>query len=391
MKRPRFVISIALFALLGWIGCAPVDEPTTDSPGAQGEQIGKPKPIDVNVDLGMLKERVQAALNVVKDRDLLTTHAFWTVFHGILGNGLDAKIRNTFTKEEYSALDYIRKGGAIAGLEFIVHENIADGKDGIDVRIGPTFVGQGHPDQFVAEMAQLGLPLDTEFRINYRGELRKYTFADFIRYSKAKTEIGGDVELTWTMPAVAQYYGTQLSWTNASGKKIDFEDMVRHELNQPIDTAACGGTHRLFGLTWAYYIHRRANGKMTPVWEQVAAKLKKYRDIAEDSQNRVDGSFSTDYFKSKSQQGDMDRKIGTTGHIVEWLALYLPDDELRAEWMQLAVYRLSLMILDSRKELLDGGSVYHAAHGLHLYYYRVWNDEDTNPCAKVIPLPPPQD
>jgi hypothetical protein len=389
IRIPTFLVALTAGVLVVaglrfLTGCAPVGDVKPPEPITPPEKIQSPAPP------ASLKERVKAALDQVKNRELRTSHSFWTVFHAILGNGLDAKIFDANTNKEYTALDYICNGGHIWGLQFFVHEKIMDGKDGVDVQIGPTFYGQGHQDQFVAEMTQLGLPLNTVFHIQYKDEKakRQYTFEDFLRYSKANTRMEGNEELSWTVLAVAQYYGTQLSWTNKFGKKIDFEDLVRHEVDQPVETAACGGTHRLFGLTWAYYIHLRDGGKMTPVWQKLDAKLKIYRDKAHNDRNKDLGTFSTEYFKGPGRSSDIERKIGTTGHIVEWLALYLPDEELTQPWMQDAVEALALMILDSQDKLLDGGALYHAAHGLHLYYWRAWHADDAIPASKVIPLPP---
>jgi hypothetical protein len=80
-------------------------------------------------------------------------------------------------------------------------------------------------------------------------------------------------------------------------------------------------------------------------------------------------------------------RINTTGHVLEWLALALPDDELRAGWVQDAVGALALMILDSGGAAIEGGSLYHAAHGLHIYWTRVFGR--SGPGEKtVLPLPP---
>ena len=49
---------------------------------------------------------------------------------------------------------------------------------------------------------------------------------------------------------------------------------------------------------------------------------------------------------------------------------------------------LATMILDGQDQLLDAGGLYHAAHGLHLYSFRVWGETETHPEAAVIPLPP---
>src|SRR5262249_29876936 len=89
-----------------------------------------------------------AAVQNVRDRDLLTTNGFWTVFHGILGLGPSVKLVDPVTREKFNAVDYICKGRPLEGLEFIPTEW------GLDVRTtGPTGRGQGHQDYFIAEMA----------------------------------------------------------------------------------------------------------------------------------------------------------------------------------------------------------------------------------------------
>ena len=61
----------------------------------------------------------------------------------------------------------------------------------------------------------------------------------------------------------------------------------------------------------------------------------------------------------------------------------MTDDELKAPWMQRAVHALAMLILELRNDPIDGGALYHAAHGLHLYHERVWGAP-----AEYLPLPP---
>jgi len=65
---------------------------------------------------------------------------------------------------------------------------------GLDVETQPaTGVGQGHQDQFVAEMVQWGVSPDRKVVV---GE-KAYTFADFFRHSKARASVTKDQELSW--------------------------------------------------------------------------------------------------------------------------------------------------------------------------------------------------
>jgi hypothetical protein len=368
---------------LGLAGCAPVDEPapapaaapaTLPAPAREAEVIGAPK--EATAPAG-LEGRIDAALRQVRARDLLTTNSFWTVFHGILGLGPDtATLFDLETGRRVNALEHIRLGGEVRGLQFLPTPH------GLDVRTGPQFIGQGHQDQFVAEMAQWGLPADTPFRVGGRD----YTFEDFVRHTQMRARVTAGQELSWALVVIAQYRGTDARWTNAAGEALCLGDLARYELDQPMEGAACGGTHRLFGLTWAYHLHLRSGGRREGVWKDVAERLELYRQAARRYQN-WDGSFSTRYLAGPGDARDAQVRINSTGHVLEWLALTLPDDELRAGWVQDAVGALALMILDGQGAALEGGSLYHAAHGLHLYRTRVFGR--TGPGVKsAIPLPP---
>jgi hypothetical protein len=377
--RTKTLFCLALAAALSGASCAPVDGPgwegsspaPTPAPPRPAERA--PPPAQV----GGLQGRIEAALRHVRKRDLLTTHSFWTVFHGILGTGLDATLRDPRTNERTSAIDYICRGGEVRGLKFLPTE------DGLDVQTGPQFVGQGHQDQFVAEMAQWGLPAGHKFLVLGK----EYTFADFIRHTKARARVTAGQELSWAILVIGQYEGTDARWTNRAGEQLRFEDLVRYELGQPIETAACGGTHRLFGLTWVYHLHLRRGGKKEGVWKDVADKLARYQARARKFRN-ADGSFSTRYLAGPGNGRDLQLRIGTTGHVLEWLALALPDGELRKPWVEDAASALARMILDSQGSPIESGALYHAAHGLHIYHARVFGKPLSGQGESVIPLPP---
>jgi hypothetical protein len=379
MRHLIKLAALPLGAALFLLSCAPVDDPparvTAPAPTATGEPAPEPAPLPP-VPEG-LKERVETALKHVRQRDLLTTHAFWTIFHGILGMGPDTTLLDPATKQRVNAVDFVRTGGAIRGLEFIPT------RDGLDVRTGPQFVGQGHQDQFIAEMAQWGMPIDTKFLVYGK----EYTFADFVRHAQMRARVTANQELSWAILIVGQYIGTDVSWTNSFGEKLTFEDVVRYELDQPVEAAACGGTHRLFGLTWVYHLHLRKGGRPTGVWKDVADKIALYEKKAKQWQN-PDGSFSTKYLAGPGNAHDVMLRIGTTGHVLEWLALALPDAELRAPWMQEAASALSLIILDCAGRPADGGGLYHATHGLQIYHDRVFGPDPSAGRHTLIPLPP---
>ena len=130
-------------------------------------------------------------------------------------------------------------------------------------------------------------------------------------------------------------------------------------------------------------------GKKDGVWLDVEKKIADYKQIAKKLQNR-DGTFSTKYFDPEEPDpvpnaaiDKTELRISTSGHVLEWLALAMTDDELRSPWMQNAVNGLVILILEMGPRSIDGGALYHAAHGLHLYHERVFGTP-----AAYLPLPP---
>ena len=63
-------------------------------------------------------------------------------------------------------------------------------------------------------------------------------------------------------------------------------------------------------------------------YARAAEFVKKYQQYAFRLQNR-DGSLSTEWFRGRGDEDDIDRRIKTTGHILEWLCYSLSDEELR--------------------------------------------------------------
>lgn len=357
--------------LVAGVTCAPGPGPK-DKKSAENDT--KKDPETKAPDL--LEKRLEHVVANVRQRDLLTTHAFWTIFHGILGMGPDITLLDADTGKRVPALDRIAAGDAIRGLEFV------ETPHGLDVvTMAGSGTGQGHQDQFIAEMVQWDVSLDRTFKLN--GKERR--FEEFVKHSKMRASTTRDQELSWAIVIVSTHFGTDHRWKNLYNENISLEDVVRYEAAQPIKTAACGGTHRLFGLTWALHLHKKAGGKIVGAWKDAEARVAEYVANAKKWQN-ADGSFSSDYVSGEGFTRDPSRRIGTTGHVFEWLALALPPDELKKPWMEKAAGALGTMILEHQSSAIDGGSLYHAMHGLHIYRQRVHNVP--GPRGLLVPLPP---
>lgn len=338
-----------------------------------------------------LRGRIDQAIHVVRSRELDASHGFWTIFHGIVGLGPQVQMLDRKTGRRMRALDAIRLGTVeMPGLKF---EDRLEGVDVLNATDADRFYAQGHQDQFVAEMAQWGVPLSLEFRVG--GVTRQ--FRDFVRYTKARASIKQKQELGWAILVLAEYEGTRISWTNKFGETLTLEDLVRYEVESPMDPMeserigqlplACGGTHRLFGLTWCLHVHLQTGGNIEGIWQVVQDKTAHWKQVARQLQNG-DGSFSTNWFMSRGNAPDRGLRLTTTGHTFEWLALALSDEELRAPWMEEAARYLATLILEMQHEAVEGGALYHAIHGLLIYYARVWGPERLGENVPYLRLPP---
>lgn len=392
----RIGFSALPLALLWIAGCGPPSPPDGNHNDLdlndhyaveQAETLPVPAPTT-----DITRRRLEAAIDHVRQREVLVSNGFWTVFHSILGLGpsaslLDDRDDSPTNGQRLNAVDYIASGGEMRGLDFRP-KRYGDETFGLDVinQAEGAGVGQGHQDQFVAEMGQWGMPADRKFNVFGRD----YTFMDFVHYSQMRASVdpNRNQELSWSIVVVGQYLGMDIGeWTNIHGEKLSFEKMVRYELDSSVEKAACGGTHRLFGLTWIHHLNLERGGTTTGVWREIADKTSQYRDAAKKYQN-ADGTFSTDYFSGSGNSEDKQLRISTTGHILEWLALALSEDELRQQWMQRAASALSLQILELQDSSIEGGSLYHAMHGLLIYYARLYDRAWLGANDPRVPLPP---
>ena len=88
-------------------------------------------------------------------------------------------------------------------------------------------------------------------------------------------------------------------------------------------------------------------------------------------QNR-DGSMSTDWFEGREDNGDLDRKIQTTGHMVEWLLTITPDSKLQDPRLVSAVRFLANTMYSEPGRDWKIGPKGHALRSLAMYYNRVY-------------------
>ena len=87
-----------------------------------------------------------------------------------------------------------------------------------------------------------------------------------------------------------------------------------------------------------------------------------------------DGSFSTEWFTRRGDSQDIDRRLKTSGHILEWIAFSLSDEELRDPRMVKVVDYLSNLLLKNSKHTWEIGPLGHGLHSLAIYHNRVFQN-----------------
>ena len=239
-------------------------------------------------------------------------------------------------------------------------------KRGFRPNVGPGV--QGHDGQFLAILAQSRVQSDYPIKIGSR----QYTIEDLVKYEMATCREHS--ELTFKLIGLSYYLEADATWRDNRGRKWNLEKMVADELSQPINGVACGGSHRLMGLSYALIERKRAGLPITGAWARAEKYLNDYVNYTMTLQN-PDGSFSTNWFEGRGNKPDMERKVQTTGHMLEWLIYTLPDDHLRSERIQISIEYL----LDSvgKKPSYDWpiGPRGHALRALALYNQRVFGAE----------------
>ncbi len=348
----RFTAPI-LVALASCLGCG--------SPAQNDTELSPPTLADDE-----LLRRLDAALDATYERRLsIEQHAAWQILHGALAYGQEFRVEKD--GQRIFAIEHLLNGGQMSGwtVEVVKH---ADGSRGLRAQMAPgTKQGQGHWDQWLAILAQCGLPPSQTIRV---GE-EELTIAEYIRQVQRDVPRNLDREFSWTLIGLTTYLRTDAEWTDSAGKSWTIAELVEVEADYPIGEGACGGTHRLIGLSMALNRHLAQEGLIEGPWASADERVREAIERARRYQNS-DGSFSSNYLDSGAPSADLAEKLGTTGHVLEFLALAMTEEQLREPWVKRAALRLCEIFDKTRDLPLECGALYHAAHGLALYRERLF-------------------
>lgn len=332
-------------------------------------KLAAPSEAELTPELRNLRQRVRRCLAAYYFQPESTNDLSpWGVMHALIAYGVDTQI--LVNDQKINACSFLAGNGMCRGLQLMQLD-----QGNLSLRIGPGV--QGHAGQFLSILAQSRIQRTYPLYVGNR----EFTIEDLIEYEKATCRT--KTELTFKLIGLSHYLDSNSQWKANDGQDWSISRLVKEELAQPVIGAACGGTHRLTGLTYAVRQRERQGQPLDGQWLRARKYLDAYHDYTFSLQN-PDGTFSTDWFRGPSNWGDDKRRLETTGHILEWLVLSLPKEQLSDARVVRAVSYLTDMMLRNANSHQEIGPKGHALHALALYDERLFGLTPGNRVAVYV-------
>ncbi len=313
-------------------------------------------------------------------RRLLSTseHTPWQIMHALLGLRQDLLLLHE--GKVTNGLDWILTG-PLYQSECWFEKTESGGRAH---PFSKPYWFEGHVNQFLSMLASCRLPLATEFRT----ENGTITMKDMLRHAQMNVTSRGEV--TWTLWALATYLPSDARWVNNEGEDWSIEKLVELEVGKPVGgpTSPCGGTHGLFALAQARNVYLRSGRPLTGVWFEADQKIRRYVQTTRILSN-PDGSLSSSYFKAREVKPEFDKRVGSQGHLLEFLMMSVSQEELQAPWVRKAIELLCRELMDNRTEYVRCSPLYHSTNALTIYLERMAAASKMSAPAKEAEQAPP--
>ncbi|MDX1946319.1 MAG: hypothetical protein SFU86_13040 [Pirellulaceae bacterium] len=334
----------------------PADSTTETEPKSASDEA-KPAEPQLSPELEDLRSRLRECLAWYYFRpENVATRSPWGAMHAMIAYGVDSQL--IVNGNRVNAIGYLNYNGVCNGQNLFY---LRGGKIHAQIGVGV----QGHAGQYLAMLAQSRVKKDFPMHI----EGREFTVADLIEHEKETCRPAS--ELTFKLIALSHYLKSDEKWVSNDGQDWDIPRLIKEELKQPINGAACGGTHRLTGLSYAVRKRELRKEPIEGQWKRAQKYIDDYHEYTFKLQN-PNGSMSTEWFVVRADFGDIARRVQTTGHITEWLAFSLSKEQLTEPRMVKSVRYLTEVLLDNRHEKWSIGPLGHALHALAIYDERVF-------------------
>lgn len=343
-------------ALFSGPSAAKVQAPTSEAPKSSAPAVAEP--VDPLVKLATEAVEVSSRRYLTADM-----HTPWQVIHGLLAYRQDFQLKIKDSDKKINALEWASNGASFQG-ESLFQKTPYGGRAH---PYSQMYWFEGHPTQFMGYLTMCRLPATHEFK-TAQGEV--VTVQDIINNAKMEVTRDPHVEMTWTLWALAHYLEPTAQWVNKNGEHWSMEELLRVELRNTIYDAPCGGTHSLFACAYARNAHLQSRQPLRGVWLEADQKIQRFIAEAKALQNS-DGSFSKHFFKGRDFSTDFNTRITSSGHMIEWLMVALPQSRLSEPWVQNGIRCVAQDLINNRHVNAECGPLYHAVDGLQIYRERM--------------------
>ena len=245
---------------------------------------------------------------------------------------------------------------------------------------------QEHPGEFLAMLAMSRVAGSYSVRVGGK----TFQVADLVESEKLGCRSGADLSLKLIGLA---HYVTEPEWKNDLGETWSIERMIADELNQPTATAADGGLNRLLGVSYAVARRAKSGQPLDGEYQRAQKYVASCQDYALRLQNG-DGTWGPHFLAARTAGGEPLSDLRSTGYVLEWLALSLPEEKLTDPRLVNAVESVLRLVGNQRyqwnapslstQEIVSLG---HALHALAIYDQRAFARFDTSekPVAEQQP------
>lgn len=287
----------------------------------------------------------------------------WAVMHALIAFGADYELQHGNTR--VNAIGWMCHNGTCRTQRIFTPR----GK-GFIPNVGGGV--QGHEGQFLAILAQCDVPVDYPIQVG----ANQFTVEDLVRYEMATCKERS--ELTFKLIGLSHYLDSNKQWRTNDGKLWSISKLIQEELAQPVVGSACGGTHRLMGFSFSVQQRRSQGEPINGQYARAEKFVKDYVDYTWRLQN-PDGSFSTAWYEGRANEPNEERKVQTTGHMLEWLMFTLPDAEINQPRVQRSIDFLLSKIYDKKEHKWPIGPRGHATRAIALFKERFEEIRQTSP------------
>lgn len=331
----------------------------------------------VSLSQDQFRDQIDRELDFGRDQRRLNTkdHAAWQIVHGALAYERDFLI--DADGKTVRAIDYALAGGKMNGWSLEKGDLLDEKSQRYGVRatlqLGSK-VGQGHPDQWLGYLQDCDIPSDEKVIIDGQ----TYTIDDWVTQIERDVPRNPNQEYSWTLMTLTKYRPTTHKWIASDGKEWSIDRLLEVELAGGIENIACGGTHRMVGITEAYNRRQAEGAPITGVWKEAEDLILECKAGCQQYQN-PDGSLSSSFFRRPGRAVEIADKLHSTGHQFEFLIVAMNDDEIKQEWVKRAALNLTETLRKTQKVPLECGALYHALRGLALYRERMFGAKQYAP------------